>query len=486
MQIRKTLPYLPVIGVILVIVVPILAASLYAIPSADDYANAVHIRDLARNSSHTFEAVAKGLWEGYSQKGYPLITFFHFVFSPFWHFGLTGLRIAIFVINLSFVAALYFFVRNIMIYVFRDRNMLHILILYAMLAFCFLGMRFHPEPFLWMTGSFGYLLPVSGLLAGLAFFSCACRAGKRKDWVLSALFGALGAMGPTQISAMACGLYAMALVLLWINQKPARPAFLSFAVVLFFGIVGLCAPGIYVRHSYSGAHSLYSPLRLLGESFLFVFAEARWLLTSPFSLVIALSAFLADRWFVFEKPIPKASLILTALMLLLAPGVVMFPFFYGYGIQATALIASSRQFFVAHLILMLSFLSFTLCLVAYCKSRKPSLKERAHGKSVPLAMALVLLSAFSLLSYPLQAYPPLKLTDDLLDGEISRTERYWRGVLEEWSRQSGQEVVVNLRSQQPYLLDYYSYPIVSWDREWWENTFIADYYGLTSIQGVYD
>ena len=238
MQIRKTLPYLPVIGIILVIVVPILAASLYAMPSGDDYALAVRIRTLIKSSSHAWKAPIKGFLEGYFEKGYSPIILVHFVFSPLLHFGLAGLRIAILLINLGFIVSLYFFVRGIMVHVFEDRNMLHTLVLYAVLAACFLGMRFYGEIFFWMTCSFGYLLPISGLLLGISFFPRACRTGKKKDWILSAFFGAMGAMGPIHILAMACGMYAIALILLWINQKPTRAAVLTFATVLFFGSPG--------------------------------------------------------------------------------------------------------------------------------------------------------------------------------------------------------------------------------------------------------
>lgn len=481
MRIRKVLLYVAVIGIILVILVPTLAASLHAMPSADDYANAVHIRDLRKTSSNSFKAAAKGFLEGYLEKGYSLIVFVHFLFSPLLYFGLTGVRIAILVINIGFAVSLFFFVRKIMVHVFGDRDMLHTLLLYGVLACCFLGMRFYGEIFFWMTCSFGYLLPISGLLLGIAFFPQACRTGKTRDWVLSALLGAVGAMGSTNVSAMTCGLYALALLLLWINRKPTLPAILTFGTVLFFGIVGLCAPGIYQRHSLM--KDPYPPLRLLGQSFLFVYGRIGWLLKTPFSFAAILAAILAARWFSFEKPVPKANLVLWLLVLLLAPTIVMFPMFFGYNL-ATNEYVSVRSYFVADFSITISFLGLAFCLVAFFKSR---IRFRKAGHPWKSALALALLSAvfaaFTVMYYPPGNYTPVKLVNDVASGELARTDRYWRGFLKKCEEAGRRDVYVDVAGQWDHWLPYYVYPYVTEDRFNWVNVCLADFYGLEWIRG---
>ena len=120
--------------------------------------------------------------------------------------------------------------------------------LLSSLIACFGAFRYNEEIFTWATCSLGYLLPINCMFLGLAFFVKAYATSKRRYWIFSAVLGVAGACGPTNISALVCGLYLAAFLLLLINRKNSGAAAVAVCVVIAAGILALRAPGLYARH----------------------------------------------------------------------------------------------------------------------------------------------------------------------------------------------------------------------------------------------
>ena len=208
---------------------------------------------------------------------------------------------------------------------------------------------------------------------------------------------------------------------------------------------------------------------------------AKGLLLSPVSLVICFAAIFASKWLVFAKPVHWLNIALTAAVAVVAPTIVVFPHFLGYGTDFFPL----RAAFVADVIIMISIFAVLLSVIAFCKSRMGK-RGRPQGNRAfwPLAVTAALLGCALAMTWPLGNFTPLRVMDDLLDGDLKRTNEYWIKTLNEWEHLQGQDVLVIEEDQQGYRVPYLVYPYARDVANDWSNAAIANFYGMNSIRAV--
>ena len=165
---------------VLACVLPFLGISFFAFPYEDDFNYAIYGRQLSGPLTEQIAYAAKRALNEAVYGGLPLIHFFYFLISPLSRFGIMGVRISIFSMNVLFLLSVLVLVKWIVNGIFKDKSRLHWLVAYLLFVLCFIAIKSYREAFTWVSGAFGYELPVICLFWGLTFFIKATILSKKR------------------------------------------------------------------------------------------------------------------------------------------------------------------------------------------------------------------------------------------------------------------------------------------------------------------
>lgn len=240
-------------GVIIVliasIIMPFLLASLYTLPSVDDFTNVNSVTEHL-SDSNWFTAASKATITTYNkwQGTYFGLILIYFI-APLKHFGVAGIRVFSLLNGALFFTALFMFVKAIFTYILADNKWGHILFTYLLFVYGCVNTTASSEIFFWYTGACVYTMPLSCALLGCASMLTLLGTKKNKYFICALLLGFLASGGSLQITAFACFSYLLIAAISWFSKSKEKYKFLiAFAITFLGALINVLAPGNYNRH----------------------------------------------------------------------------------------------------------------------------------------------------------------------------------------------------------------------------------------------
>lgn len=454
------------------VMVPFLMLAFFAFPSNDDFSYSVM---MSSDVSELFTwGAVKAAVSWVIQSGNPLIAVINYLVPPMRYFGVVGLRILVFLCRAVFLFSGFVFVKWVLKGIFKRTQALSWMIAYLLYITGPIAFFYQAEIFAWGVCVTGYLLPLSCLHLGLAFWIRASQNSQKRLWVISGLFGIIGSMAPMNVAALVCGLYVTSFLLQIMNRKDYQWAAVITLAVIAVGIVPLSFPGTWARHAGSSVHQdLWATLTVEVTAF---GASLKQIVCSPVALILCVSGFLAFKWASPSQKLPWPNLVILALVAVLGPMIAMFPHFFGYGSSYYP----PRAQFVMDFTVVLGLLGLIVGICIFVKSRVGDVSITKR-QAVALPIVFVLLFASIAGTYDWKGFLPLKVAHDVADGKLMRTHAYWTDALAKWEGSQGQDVKVILEDHYGYQMPYLVYPFIHYQPEHWTNQHMAEYYHMNSI-----
>lgn len=158
-------------GSIIILTLPLLLGSFYALPSADDFSNANDVYNFLQNHN-SFIAACKMTWSTYlTWQGTFTGCFFIYFFRPFEMMGLIGLRLFLCLNVVLLLGSILWFGHHLTKNLFGLKNRNCLLLFDLVLVFVsFMVCRGGQEIFYWYTGACVYTMPISLTFCCFAFY----------------------------------------------------------------------------------------------------------------------------------------------------------------------------------------------------------------------------------------------------------------------------------------------------------------------------
>ena len=318
--------------IISTIILPILIASTYSLPAADDFFNAYSMKEILRDNNSYIGAVLHRTYEFYRNSGgYTFSFFLNYFFSPYLLVGIKALRIANLFINLFFYVSLYFFIKSTLQNSFEIYNKKLILGVYILVLIAFTNNYNNSETLTWYCVSVAYVLVVTFMLWGIIFFIKAIQNGKKIYAVMASLLGFLVSGGALNVTALNCIIYLTVGILGVVIYKKRKISFICFFSAFIGGIINAISPGNFVRHeSISSAYPIFGSLK--SAAFL-MWSRLQYLLfETPFILLLVIFFILISKHINYDKKKYRliVSPIFVLVMVIFSIIVVNFPVCLGY------------------------------------------------------------------------------------------------------------------------------------------------------------
>lgn len=297
------------IGVVLLLAVPLLFGAGYTYPAADDFVfenGSTEWADMLGPIRGRFLAA----WNYYMNwEGRYVSNLFTFVLVPFTRFGLTGFRIIMVMLSLSFVLSLFFMAHGIISFwqpsgeTYNRRGKRNkTLFLYAVLLFAALGLPgtwIAREVFFWYTGAAGYLVGISSLFLSIGWFFLAnCREKNRKYYICSVLFGFIASGTCPQVASFVCSWHLIALLVVILSAEFVRKQLhfwniCPFLVSFFGAVINAASPGSLRRSRITMEEGIdYGLIDAVKDTFFCQKDELGQILHDPFFIALVIILFL--------------------------------------------------------------------------------------------------------------------------------------------------------------------------------------------------
>lgn len=234
---------------VIIIIAPLLLATYYAVPAADDFSNSSVV--LEKADSILESAAMLTVEEYFSWQGTVSATFLLYAASPMLRGGVLGIRIGCAAIVLIYVGSAYFLISSIVKYIFEE-NRLYIthLIYCVVILFATLG-RYVGEALYWFCGGMVHTLPFSFCMLGIGFTIRMLKSQKKKINVILAVICMLIAAGGSLQVAATCNVAILGILLLyWKKTEERRNTVIIFLSAFLMALLNAGAPGNFVRHGY--------------------------------------------------------------------------------------------------------------------------------------------------------------------------------------------------------------------------------------------
>lgn len=203
---KMTVPNIIKLLLIAAMIMPVCITCLHVYPAADDFANALVIRNSLNYDHKTYFgaalAYACGLYKNTS--GYFSASFLNAFFSPFLRFGIIGIRIFCLVTNLLLYLSLYFFVRVTAKTMGKITDNSSILTIYVLLLFCFTNIYLNIECNFWYCVSVAYVFIIVLMLLGTDAFMLAISTQQKRFLLIAVILGILSSGSSLNITALNC------------------------------------------------------------------------------------------------------------------------------------------------------------------------------------------------------------------------------------------------------------------------------------------
>lgn len=457
--------------VVILICIPFLRATCYAVFRADDFSN-VLILDSGESYMATVWNRTISCWRTW-QGTYASCLFLYFL-NPLNHFSYSVLRTILFILALLVIVSFFFFISTAIDYFGIERH--RYIYIVAILLLPMLSYREYTEVYLWFTGAIVYLLPVVFLLFGFSFLFLGKKTGKMYWYVLSALMFFLMAGGVLEVVGFGMFLLLLFVVLEYLRAgKINKPFLCVFIVALSGALLNAVAPGNYVRHDAETMGEKINLLRTIMYSFKLAFDEAEWLLRDTSFLFFVFAAM----WIGIGlkiKPEPK-KIVVCVVGLLLLPVVTLFPVVMGYN-SVSFEGFPNRAYFPLDMSIIIALIGISLLVGSQLAVRDllPDIK------TVRMICGLAMLMAVCTQGNKILENVPPVIAGNLYTGAVQNHTKAWTDIYEAIGSSPESQVVVTLPNPGPVIGGLENY--ISSEPDYWINQAIASYYGKESVSYI--
>ena len=338
--------------------------------------------------------------------------------------------------------------------------------------FCY---RFYTEIYYWFIGNCGYCL---SLIIGLIELNFLLAARKYKSKIcifMSLIFAAI--MGGMWLEVLGAVCYIMFMFSIYDyikNRRVGRDILSVFAVTVAGGIVAVCAPGNYVRHSVidtSGTH----PFLCLFHSFITAIEELMTYVENPYLILFMIILFyIGVRTLIIKTDTLKMFLVIANSILLCM--VTCYPVLLGYSTQLVESMPN-RCMFVFDFIACICLMVMAFEAGTYFRT-KELIDSSWHIKSV---ICCVWLLVFMLLAPHLLYTANWVTLSQLSDGEIRQYSIDIKKMLGSIKNSDDQDMLVYYVPKCP---SSFREAGISEDEKAFANVVIAEYYHKHSVRYI--
>jgi len=470
---------------ILCVLLPVLAATRYIVPVADDFSNSCDIMSIKGNHSYLWAAVKATADLYKTVGGYIFGAFINYLISPYLRWGIEGVRVSTMLCDLLYFFSLLYLVRVLLREGLDERRWAVALPIGALLIFCSVELEFHPEAYLWYCCSSAYLVPMALGFIGLGQFVIALKRGGTVHAVAAGILGMLAAETSLDVTALVCAFYLITAVWAFITKRKKSMPILVFCAVFLGAAVNVVAPGNFVRHgTISGKYGLGSILLMSLKDYFYRFKA---LISTPHLFLVLAALFLFGILVLFRKK--KLSHFWPLLLLLgfaITGYLTVFPVVYGYESGYP-----DRCKFVTDNALLLSMFFWVLGFSGWCRSRMRDIDDAAIETTRVVSCVLLLCCCFSVFycsvckssngRWNYTSYPSIAILKSIRDGKMASFSDYWTGVLDEVSASTDKNIMVwrNGKVTNSYLVA----PAFSEDGNNWVNESVIHFlFGNDAVQ----
>lgn len=457
------------------VILPVVIACGYALPSVDDFYFDINQSDGDSNLLILMLQHTKYLyfnWQG------TFLTNFIVSFPALRIFGVTGLRIFLILYAVIFFVALSLLVNRLCYWLgINDNTRAATTIAFSALVVMFLiSGKYEDEIFNWYTGACAYLVPLTLLLFCVDCFLAYERRHSYKSLILGCILAFFAVGGSLNCSAMLCAILLFLILYNFIVKRTISKSLIIGIFALAGSLVTALAPGNYVRHGEidgSGVHFYKAFFDCLDRFKVLLLDEFKGGLLPIVLIVVFILAFslLKNSKIEFKFPI------LVTLYALCGIFITDFPVVLGY---STTEYWPTRVAFVERLALIV-FLTFAAVYWGgFCAKKINISLNKKHYLFVALAIVIIIALSkdFTIGSY--------KVLLHLAKGDYAAVAESELDMLDQIEKSDGGDVVVyytapaegtwtNLK-----LIGIYTHA----DKTAPDNVAVANFYGVDSLQVV--
>lgn len=457
--------------ILLTIICPVLVGCLYAVPSADDFPNALgwqnyegrHIKYMFSNLVNVYKT-----WQG------TYFGVFINAFPVYYYLGLNGLRVWLFGVALFFFAAVFLFgisfCRTLRI---EDGALFYI----TLFLFYVVSTNGLDEIFYWYTGVCVYTLPICFSLFCISFYMLYETSLKRLFLILGIAFAFLAAGGSLDIAALLCSILLFGILYNYLILRKINKSFLIGLTALVGAIINVVAPGNYVRHTY--IDEKIRPLLSIGNTLL----RVNSVMVSEFRSGLLLAIIVVSFIIAFEK-IEKGVLVfkypgLVTLYCYIAILITDFPVTLGYSSSGLP----SRCSFVEHIAIAVYAILASVYWAGWVKNKEIF----RFTREIYLIIAMICIIPLSVYFdvYSLRELTPYKMIWHLSKGDYRAAAEREESIIKQINESPESDVIVYV--SRPSDEQWVNIKLIGLteDNANWINVGVANYYGKSSITMQY-
>lgn len=463
------------VALLLLFTIPIIATTLFAVPSADDFSHIVNYKSCNGNvlifpwyTMYKTYMTWQGSYLSNLLAGIP----------TFYFGGVALLRAELVLVALLLFLVMYLTIWVVVRSLSEESNNTNIVIVLACGLFFLVFYKMElQEVLLWRTVSITYTFPLILTLASIVVWCLARGKSTRKRLIFVGILAFLAAGGVLQISGLLCSLTFMLIVVEVINKHIHKETIILFFTSLIGSLINVIAPGNYVRRSTISDD--FNVLSNLKKTIIFtnqsMFRDG---LIYPFILVLAI-VFVISFSHSKDWTDNKATILFIAIYAFLGPIITNFPVVLGYNGNGFP----GRCKFILNVSLVLYGFIFAYALGYYSKW----IAKIEFSKS---SLIIILVSAMMINTSVLSidywyGMVPIKVAHHILNGDYNQTAiremNYIRTL-----KESEESEIVFVQSYPPegYWCDIKTIGLEE-DPDNWVNKAIANLYGKKSVRIEY-
>ncbi|MBE5852173.1 MAG: hypothetical protein E7299_04360 [Lachnospiraceae bacterium] len=467
-RMKKAILYLVLISFI----GPILYATFYVVPFADDFSKVVTYKTY---DCGLLEYLFLNVIDFYKTwQGTYFSAFVGGILTYYWG-GLSALRFVMFFTSALFFVSFYGCIQGVLeFYKVSKEKRRFMEVLYVLVALFFLLNQTKTEEiFYWHTGMSGYTLPLScALISITCYFKYEIK--QKKVWViLGSIMAIFAAGGALDISAFTCSVLLFAIVYNFVVRKSIERN-IWIGICAFIGsFINAIAPGNFVRHEL-----VDSEIRLVGALFATAVRVSDTIADSLRNgllllliVVVFLVAYHNLKTSEFEFKYPGVVFIYCLFGIYITD----FPVLLGYSFR----LLPDRCVFVEQLAVVLWFVIAFIYLAGW-SAKKKMFEFRKEWYIIIVLICMIHLSNYLSITN-LMEFTPYKITTNIMNGNFARVSNRQMDVISQIENSSEKDVVVY-----EYLSDETEWTTISRvgiteDAEHWINLAVADYYDKNSV-----
>lgn len=457
----------------------LLWATVYTVPTTDDFIYANQLMKLHRESGSSylrtcllFAAERYLNWQGtYTSM------FLQALFSPMNQGGMASLRATMLLTNILFFIMLICLLRCTLRMI-NVQGTTVFLFLTALLAHLVAACGTWQEDLFWFSGSASYTMPAILLMASLCFVILSDSKDTHRPvavTILACITGILAMGGSLIISAIGCWLMLVRVICRSLPQRrPDKRAIVLFACYFAGALVNALAPGNFSRQIAEGGGDRPGVFGALSASFFMVKSHLEWLTHDTTFGIVLFLLFAAGFYCSKEFKVPDKLYVTASVLLLVTPFVSFFPVVYGYGLTWMP----ARCVFIS---IIVEFFCYGNIALMLGRLTGGVIREAGNRRQVFVFLAMLIVGMSFMCSYRPSDYRHVQLQERLKDRTIQEQYVYVRSLLESLPAHAGEDITAQVTEDVNRILNFYSFALSSNPDD---NTYIAELYGIKSIRGV--